>query len=141
MWMAVARYNSEGKMSEIYRDADLFVEIHESPLPWLKVFTVHPYRELSHTPPELRAKLFQVLDLIEREMLAVFSPTKINIASFGNMLPNLHFHIIARFAEDSHFPEPLWGQRQRDPGYAPEPQALSAFYRQMGKRLAVGLDL
>ncbi len=121
---------------EIYRDQEVFVVVHDSPLPWLKVFTNHPYRELSQTPPGLRAKLFQALDLIEREMLAVFFPTKINIASFGNVLPHLHFHITARFAEDSHFPEPLWGQQQRDFGYAPEAAVLTGFYRDMGERLA-----
>ncbi|HHH72870.1 MAG TPA: HIT family protein, partial [Sulfuricurvum sp.] len=36
------------------------------------------------------------------------------IASFGNMLPQVHWHIMARFKEDSYFPEPMWGEKQRD---------------------------
>jgi diadenosine tetraphosphate (Ap4A) HIT family hydrolase len=38
---------------------------------------------------------------------------KINIASFGNLLPQVHWHIMARFETDSYFPEPMWGQKQR----------------------------
>jgi hypothetical protein len=37
----------------------------------------------------------------------------VNIASFGNLLPQVHWHIMARFETDSYFPEPMWGQKQR----------------------------
>ena len=47
-------------------------------------------------------------------MLSYFKPEKINIASFGNYVPHVHFHIMARFKEDSYFPEPMWGKKQRD---------------------------
>ena len=42
------------------------------------------------------------------------NPDKINIASFGNYVPHVHFHIMARFKEDSFFPEPMWGKKQRE---------------------------
>ena len=54
------------------------------------------------------------LDLIEKEMISYFKPEKINIASFGNYVPHVHFHVMARFKEDSYFPEPMWGKKQRD---------------------------
>ena len=47
-------------------------------------------------------------------MLDYFQPDKINIASFANYLPQVHWHIMARFAYDSHFPEPIWGRKQRE---------------------------
>jgi diadenosine tetraphosphate (Ap4A) HIT family hydrolase len=46
-------------------------------------------------------------------MLSYFNADKINIASFGNLLPQVHWHIMARFETDSYFPEPMWGQKQR----------------------------
>ena len=52
------------------------------------------------------------VEQVLREMLA---PTKINLASLGNVVPHLHWHVIARFADDSHFPQPIWGTRQREP--------------------------
>ena len=41
------------------------------------------------------------------------APTKINLASLGNLVPHLHWHIVARFDWDSHFPQPVWGAAQR----------------------------
>ena len=52
--------------------------------------------------------------LIEREMIKYYQPKKVNIAMFGNYLPILHIHVMARFEEDSYFPEPMWGKKQRE---------------------------
>lgn len=40
-------------------------------------------------------------------------PTKINLAALGNMVPHLHWHVIARFDWDSHFPAPVWSPALR----------------------------
>lgn len=94
---------------------DLFrVEREPFEIPWIKIFTHTPYKELSDCPREIRIELFDMIDIIENEMRRVFSPTKINIASFGNYLPRVHIHIQARFEKDSYFPEPTWGQKQRE---------------------------
>ncbi|MGE4295598.1 MAG: HIT family protein [Campylobacterales bacterium] len=98
----------------IYKGRHLRIEWHESAVPWLKIFTLHPYKELSECPPPVRADLFEALDLCERALLEYYRPDKINIASFGNYLPQLHFHVTARFKNDSHFPEPMWGVKQRE---------------------------
>lgn len=52
---------------------------------------------------------------VEQVLREVLAPTKINLASLGNVVPHLHWHVIARFADDSHFPQPIWGARQREP--------------------------
>ncbi|MBF0380743.1 MAG: HIT domain-containing protein [Magnetococcales bacterium] len=39
----------------------------------------------------------------------LFKPTKINVASLGNMVPQLHIHVIARFNNDPAWPNPIWG--------------------------------
>ena len=49
-----------------------------------------------------------------KKMIEYYNPDKINIASFGNYVPHVHFHIMARFKEDSFFPEPMWGKKQRE---------------------------
>ncbi len=101
----------------IYQNDLIYIEVEESEVPWLKIFTKEPCKELCEATPETREEIFRVLDLIEREMIAFFRPEKINIASFGNYLPHLHFHIMARFRNDSFFPEPMWGTRQREGSY------------------------
>jgi diadenosine tetraphosphate (Ap4A) HIT family hydrolase len=104
-------------MSIIYENDLLRVEIEESEIPWLKVFTQEAYKEFSQTPPEVKLEIFRVLDIIEKEMLSFYKPKKINIASFGNYVPHVHWHIMARFEEDAYFPEPMWGKKQREGTY------------------------
>jgi len=52
--------------------------------------------------------------IVEKEMLDFYQPEKINIALFGNYVPLVHIHVMARFKEDSHFPESMWGIKQRE---------------------------
>ena len=100
-------------MSIIYENKTIKVETEESEVPWLKIFTQHPYKEMSELPKEIRTEIYDLLDVIEKEMLSYYTPKKINIASFGNYMPHVHWHIVARFEEDSYFPEPMWGKKQR----------------------------
>lgn len=97
----------------IYTNKFIKIIVETSEIPWLKIFTQTPYKELSQCDMQTRLEIFKCLDIIEKEMIIYFQPEKINIASFGNYLPHLHFHIMARFKEDSFFPEPMWGKKQR----------------------------
>lgn len=99
---------------KIFENALIFIEVEESEIPWLKIFTSKPYREFSDCPKDVKEEIWRVLDVIEKQMISYYKPTKINISSFGNYLPHVHFHIQARFKEDSYFPEPMWGKKQRD---------------------------
>ena len=98
----------------LYENALIRIEREPSEIPWLKIFTRTPYKEFTDAPREVREEIWRVLEIVEEEMRAFYRPEKINIASFGNYLPHLHFHIMARFADDSFFPEPMWGKRQRE---------------------------
>lgn len=70
-------------------------------------------REMSDLIAQDQAHCLRVVLAVERAQRAVMSPLKINLASFGNLVPHLHWHIIPRFADDPHFPQPVWGERQR----------------------------
>ena len=63
-----------------------------------------------------------VVEQVLREHLV---PTKVNLAALGNMVPHLHWHVIARFDWDSHFPAPMWATAQR-PSPAAQQAAVSA---------------
>ncbi len=99
---------------KIYEDKDFYIEVEKSSIPWLKIFTKEPFRELSEMESFQRIQLLEMANSIEKEMLAYYKPTKINIASFANMLPRVHIHVMARFKEDSHFPNPMWGEKLRE---------------------------
>ena len=71
-------------------------------------------REMTDLAPEARNHLMQVVFAVESVVRTLFAPQKINLASFGNMVPHVHWHIIPRWSDDRHFPEPVWGAVQRD---------------------------
>ncbi|MDE3009955.1 MAG: HIT family protein [Pseudomonadota bacterium] len=65
-------------------------------------------REMTDLDPSARAHLMQVVFATEQAMREVLAPAKINLASLGNLTPHLHWHVIARFRDDPHFPAPVW---------------------------------
>ena len=92
----------------------LFIEQEKAQIPWLKIFTKTPYKELTDCPQALRDELWGMVQLCEMALRDFYKPDKINIASFANYVPRVHFHIMARFKEDAFFPECMWGKQQRD---------------------------
>jgi len=98
---------------KIYENELLYIEVEESEIPWLKIFTCKPYKEFSQCDETTRNALINAMLHIEKEMIKYYNPKKVNIAMFGNYLPHLHIHVMARFEEDSYFPEPMWGKKQR----------------------------
>ncbi|KPN73408.1 HIT family protein [Neisseria sp. 74A18] len=69
--------------------------------------------EMTDLKPEERHELMEAVYRVEAAMRQVFQPAKINLASLGNVVPHLHWHVIARFNDDAHFPAPIWAAPQR----------------------------
>lgn len=120
-------------MSLIYKNELIKIEIENSEIPWLKIFTIENIKEFSECNTQTKQEIFKYLDIIEKEMLDYFKPKKINIASFGNYVPHVHFHIMARFEEDSYFPEPMWGKKQKDANLSLP--SFEEFYENLKKKL------
>jgi len=97
----------------VYEDSNFILKYNPFETPWYILYTKGEYKEFSHMPKDQREYIFEYLYIIEKAILEYFKPTKINIASFGNYYPKVHWHIIARFENDSFFPESVWGQKQR----------------------------
>lgn len=72
-------------------------------------------REMTELRQDERDRLMKTVFAVESAQRAVLKPLKINLASLGNLTPHLHWHVIARFADDLHFPQPVWGTPQRTP--------------------------
>ena len=102
------------RMTSIYKNDLIRIEVEDSEIPWLKIFAQDSCKEMTDCDQETKQQIWSLLDLIEREMLDYFKPEKINIASFANYVPQVHWHIMARFKDDSFFPEPMWGVKQRE---------------------------
>lgn len=70
-------------------------------------------REMTDLNVGERAALMAVVFSVESVVRTLFQPDKINLASFGNVVPHVHWHIIPRWSDDRHFPEPVWGAVRR----------------------------
>jgi len=89
-------------------------------------------REMTDLAERERSHLMRVVFAIETVLRERLKPHKINLASLGNMTPHLHWHVIPRFETDPHFPQPVWGQQQREIRLEVSPDAGA----QLGAQLA-----
>ena len=70
-------------------------------------------KEMTDLAPAERTRLMETVWKTEQAVRNVMAPDKINLASLGNVVPHLHWHVIPRFLDDPHFPNPIWGEAQR----------------------------
>ncbi|MBQ8829311.1 MAG: HIT family protein [Burkholderiaceae bacterium] len=70
-------------------------------------------KEMSDLTPTDQMILWNVLSRLEKIMIDEIQPDKINLAEFGNMVPHLHWHLIARWADDAAFPDNPWMSAKR----------------------------
>lgn len=69
--------------------------------------------EMTDLGIEQRNHLMKVVMATEQALRTLMRPDKINLASLGNFVPHLHWHVIPRFRDDAHFPEAIWSSPQR----------------------------
>ena len=84
--------------------------MNDSRYPWLILVPEKP--DLVELVDLGNTDLSRLTSEIRRASLALrecFSPDKLNVAALGNMVPQLHVHVIARFRNDSAWPRPVWG--------------------------------
>ena len=65
-------------------------------------------KEMTDLPESERQSLMQVVFAVEQALTTLMHPDKVNLASLGNLVPHVHWHIIPRFRDDPHFPQPIW---------------------------------
>lgn len=102
--------------------------------------------EIGDLADDERRELFEVALAVERTQREVLAPDKINWASFGNQVPHLHWHLIPRWRDDRHFPEPVWGRpaagTAREAAARQRAQAVAAqlerYRRALAQRLGGG---
>ena len=97
------------------------------------VWNVH-VAEFSDLTAADRVHCMEAVTLVEQALRQHLAPTKVNIAALGNMVPHLHWHVIARFDWDSHFPAPVWAAAQR-PSPAGQEAAVQALLPALESKL------
>ena len=88
--------------------------------PWLiLVPRVEDAVELIDLTDTQQAELTREIAMASRALQVAFKPHKLNVAALGNLVPQLHVHVIARFEDDIAWPRPVWGMASAQP-YSPE---------------------
>jgi len=70
-------------------------------------------KEMTDLAEPDRAHCMSVVFAVEQALRELLHPDKVNLASLGNQVPHLHWHVIPRFTDDAHFPDPVWTTRRR----------------------------
>ncbi len=104
---------------------------------FLRVILNAHVREMTDLAASDRAELMRVVFAAEAALRQVMRPDKINLASLGNVVPHLHWHVIPRFTDDPHFPNPIWGGKRRSEPHASAP-ALALLLKQALERQLAG---
>jgi diadenosine tetraphosphate (Ap4A) HIT family hydrolase len=106
--------------------------MNDSQYPWLILV---PRRQAIRDLSDLHSNDLEMLwpELIKAEttLKAVTNAEKMNVGALGNMVPQLHIHIIARFAEDVAWPSPVWGKHPPIPYDGAEARAKCRTLREM----------
>jgi diadenosine tetraphosphate (Ap4A) HIT family hydrolase len=100
--------------------------------------------EFSDLTVAQRQHCMDAVTVVEQVLREHLAPTKINLAALGNLVPHLHWHVIARFAWDSHFPAPIWAAAQRGRDSAQEDalrERLPALDGQLHARLQAAVAM
>ncbi|TSE34819.1 HIT family protein [Tepidimonas charontis] len=96
---------------------------------WYRVIASAHVAEWSDLDEAARARAMALVVTVERCLRQTLAPTKVNLAALGNLVPHLHWHVIARFDWDPHFPAPVWAPPQR----AADPERLAAVHAELAR--------
>jgi diadenosine tetraphosphate (Ap4A) HIT family hydrolase len=84
--------------------------------PWLILVPEREsVREIHELVPADRAVLIEEIAQAGELLTRLVQPDKINVGALGNVVPQLHVHVVARFADDPAWPGPVWGSGPAEP--------------------------
>lgn len=103
------------------------VQVDEPGYPgYCRVIVARHVRETTDLDPGERERLAAVVFAVEEAVRETMRPDKMNVASLGNVVPHVHWHVVPRFRDDAHFPSPVWCAPRREAVVPPERLARAA---------------
>lgn len=85
--------------------------IKDGNYPWLVLIPKRDdVTEIIHLSKDDQILLMADIDLASKVLIDLYAPDKLNVAALGNMVPQLHVHVIARYKKDAAWPAPVWGK-------------------------------
>jgi diadenosine tetraphosphate (Ap4A) HIT family hydrolase len=81
---------------------------------FVRVILQRHAREMTDLEPSERDGVMAVVFAVEAAVRETMRPDKVNLASLGNMVPHVHWHVVPRYEDDRHFPAPIWAAPRRE---------------------------
>lgn len=98
-------------LSDLYR----VISVNDPAWPgFCRVILNSHAQEITDLSFEDRSTLMKAVYETESVLRDLMQPDKINLACLGNVVPHVHWHVIPRWKNDSHFPDPIWANSQRE---------------------------
>ena len=108
--------------------------MNDARYPWLILVPRTAAVEIVDLDPAERTRLLDEISQVSAALRQVTRCDKLNIAALGNVVPQLHVHIIARHVGDPIWPEPVWG---RGPACPYDADALASFRAVLREHLSI----
>lgn len=89
--------------------------------------------EITDLSTEQQITLIREISLVSSAMQNAYQPDKMNVAALGNIVPQLHIHIIARFKDDEAWPNPVWGTGSKAYSDTGLQETTAIIMRELGK--------
>ncbi len=90
------------------------VRVDEPDYPgFCRIILARHAREMTDLEPDERRRLMEIVFAVEGAVRETMRPDKMNLASLGNMVPHVHWHVIPRYHDDRHFPHAIWAPPRR----------------------------
>ena len=87
-----------------------------------------------------RARLIEEIAEVSAAMREAFGPDKLNVGALGNVVPQLHVHVVARFRTDAAWPGPVWGTGREPYDDDARARAADALRSRLDGRRAPGVS-
>jgi diadenosine tetraphosphate (Ap4A) HIT family hydrolase len=91
-------------------ELSLLLLMNDRSLPWLILVPEQEgIKEIDELPPADRSMLIEEIACVSGVIRGLYHPQKINVGSLGNLVSQLHVHVIGRFSNDRAWPGSIWG--------------------------------
>ena len=103
------------KNCSVLSDTSEFITLlmNNSLVPWFIIVPKTDKTELYQLDVEMQHKCFDQINNISKFISSEYKPDKLNVAAIGNIVKQLHIHVVGRFEDDHYWPGVVWGNDQK----------------------------
>lgn len=119
-----------------FKHSYLYLGEHQFYQGYSVLVTKDHYREMSDIASPIREEIFSELMMSSDALIKTFNPKKMNLASYGNVVEHLHWHLFPRYEDDPHFTNPPWLQMSEFDSKKTSPSLKNELLAKIGQNLA-----